>query len=94
MLQNVLKTAVSGHRCGYNVPVKPHISVVEDDPDISRLVCAIIWKAPDSPSNFTPPAMPSWPSRAPTADGFILDIMVPAGRARTLPAIRQTNPSL
>src|ERR1700731_2422131 len=25
-------------RCGYNAFVKPHISVVEDDPDISRLV--------------------------------------------------------
>ena len=24
--------------CVYNIPVKPHISVVEDDPDISRLV--------------------------------------------------------
>ncbi len=24
--------------CSYNTPVKPHISVVEDDPDISRLV--------------------------------------------------------
>src|SRR5256885_2330772 len=33
-----VKDAASGHGCGYNVPVKPHISVVEDDPDISRLV--------------------------------------------------------
>jgi len=74
--------------------VKPHISVVEDDPDISRLVRHHL-EAPDSPSNFTHrQAILADPSaQRPTL--FIPDIMVPGRTGSNFAGrFRRPNPSL